>query len=139
MAKRLIDRPRNSGNWSEAQYVAFIKSALRGARWPPKYEVIKRAKVGYALYRCAICGGIGPPTLPPKEGNKNRIKNIVADHIDPVVDPSVGFVDWNTFIARLFVEVDGFQAVCNSCHTVKTQEENQMRRETREDKDIGTE
>ncbi len=126
------EKTRCGGQWTEARYVSFIKSALRGARWAPRYECIKRAKVGYGLYKCDLCGTVGPPTLPPEEGKKSRIKNIAADHIDPVVDPNVGFVDWNTFIERLFVELPGWQALCHKCHSIKTREENQIARERRE-------
>lgn len=124
----MSDKPRNSGEWTEARFTSFIKSALRGARWPPRYECIKQARVGNGLYKCALCGTVGPPTLPPEEGKKNRIKNIAADHIDPVVDPNVGFVDWNTFIARLFVELQGWQALCYKCHKIKSAEENEIRK-----------
>lgn len=125
------DKPRNMGNWTEARYTSFVKSALRGARWPPRYECIKQAKVGYGLYKCALCGTIGPPTLPPEEGKKNRRKNIAADHIEPVVDPNVGFVDWNTFIERLYVELPKWQALCYDCHAKKTREENTIAKERR--------
>lgn len=126
-----VDKPRNGGQWTEARFTSFIKSALRGARWGPRYECIKQAKVGYGLYKCAECGDIGPPTLPPEEGKKNRVKNIAADHIEPVVDPNVGFVDWNTFIDRLFVELQGWQALCHKCHTIKTREENTIAKDRR--------
>ncbi len=129
----MVEKIRNSGQWTEARFTSFVKSALRGARWPPRYDCIKGAKVGYGLYRCALCGTIGPPTLPPEEGKKNRIKNIAADHIDPVVDPNVGFVDWNTFIERLYVELHGWQALCYSCHTKKTREENTIAKDRRDE------
>ena len=45
-----------------------------------------------------------------------------ADHIIPVVGTE-GFVDFNTFITRLFVESDGYQALCESCHQVVTAQE----------------
>lgn len=124
--------PRNGETWSEARFTSFIKSALRGARWGPRYKCIQLARVGHGLYECASCGTVGPPTLPPEAGKKRRIKNIVADHIQPVVDPNIGFVDWNTFIARLFVEQEGWQALCNACHTIKTSEENTIAKERRQ-------
>lgn len=128
----MVDKPHNGGTWTEARKTSFIKSALRGARWGPRYECIKQAKVGYGLYKCALCGTVGPPTLPPEEGKKNRRKNIAADHIDPVVDPKVGFVDWNTFIERLYVELPGWQALCYDCHSKKTREENTIAKERRD-------
>jgi hypothetical protein len=43
-----------------------------------------------------------------------------VDHIDPVVDPHTGFVDWNTYIERMFCELTGFQVLCFDCHSKKT-------------------
>lgn len=45
-----------------------------------------------------------------------------ADHIIPVVGPE-GFIDFNTFITRLFVEKDGYQALCEKCHAQITNKE----------------
>jgi len=39
------------------------------------------------------------------------------------VDPSVGFVSYDTWIARAYVELDKFQAICWQCHHDKTNEE----------------
>ena len=58
-----------------------------------------------------------------KEGKPRKIKNIVADHIDPVVDPHVGFQGWDVYINRMFIEI-GWQAICYSCHSKKTKKEN---------------
>lgn len=118
----------NGGQWTEARMNSFIKSALRAAsqKWPPRNQCIKEARVRRGWYKCDGCGKEVPATLPPKEGNKRRIKNIVADHIKPVIDPAVGFVDWNTVIDRMFCERDGFQALCHHCHSIKTQEEREI-------------
>lgn len=132
----MVEKPRNGGTWSEARFTSFVKSALRGARWPCRYESIKRAKVGYGLYKCDLCGTIGPPTLAPEEGKKSRRNNATADHIHPVVDPHVGFVDWNEFIARLYVEVDGFQCLCYECNKAKMAEEIAIRKLTRNSQSI---
>ncbi len=67
------------------------------------------------MYRCASCGNSFP------------MKQVKADHIIPVTGPE-GFVDWNTFINRLFVEVDGFQTLCEGCHDKKTKSENDERK-----------
>jgi 5-methylcytosine-specific restriction endonuclease McrA len=120
-----VNRTRNNGEWTEARYVAFVKGALRGAMWPPKYTCIAKAFVGHGvnpatnrkckMYKCASCAASFPA------------KQMKADHITPVVGPE-GFVDWNTFIARLYVEADGFQAVCEVCHNKKTKEEREARK-----------
>ena len=129
----MVDKPRNGGEWTESRFNGFIVSALRAAsqRWGPKNQCIRDARVSRGLYKCDGCGNIVPATLPPPEGKKNRIKNIVADHINPVVDPAVGFVDWGTYIARMFVERDGYQALCHECHTKKSAEERRIAKERR--------
>lgn len=121
-----MSKPHNGGQWTPARMTSFIKSALRGARWPPKYEAIKQArterktnpKTGRLamMHLCNHCNGEFPA------------KEVVADHIEPVVDPRVGFKDWNTFIDRLYVEVEGFQVLCKDCHKIKTNEERQIAR-----------
>jgi hypothetical protein len=127
---------RNGGTWSEARYHSFIKGALRQAsvRWGPRLSCIKRARVSRGVYKCEKCETIGPATLPPKEGNKNRIKNIIADHIDPVIDPSVGFVSWDSVIERMFAEEEGWQAICHACHSGKSGEELEIRIKARNNK-----
>jgi len=119
------EKPHNNGTWTRARKNSFITSALRQAltRWGPKSLCIKNARVSRGVYKCEGCKQEGPASLPAKEGNKRRRKNIVADHIHPIVDPCVGFIDWNTWVDRAFVELDGLQALCWQCHTDKTNEE----------------
>jgi 5-methylcytosine-specific restriction endonuclease McrA len=106
------------GRWTLARKRSFITSALRRAsgRWAPKYECKKRARVGRNQYVCASCG--------KTVGNKS----IRVDHITPVVDPVHGFVGWDQFIDRLFVEIDGYQAICLACHEDKTTKEREVRK-----------
>lgn len=129
-------KPYNGGTWTSARYHSFVKGALRAAsaRWGPRFACIKRANVGYGQYKCDLCGTVGPPTLPPPEGKTRRVQNIIADHIHPVIDPNRGFVSWDELIKRLFVEIDGFQAICNACHKNKTNEERSLAKQRR-DKD----
>jgi len=126
-----VARTRNGGEWTEARFTAFIKGALRGAMWPPKYVCIEKAFVGHGInpatkrrckmHRCAECTKSFP------------VKQVKADHIIPVVGPE-GFVDWNTFISRLYVEADGFQCVCEACHKKKTESERIARKEHNNEK-----
>lgn len=124
-------KPRCNGQWTEARFNSFIASALRGAtrRWAPRNQCIKNARVERGKYRCEGCNQIVPATLPPKKGNKRRIRNIVADHIAPIVDPSVGFTTWDSWIERAFCEAEGFQALCHECHTKKSNEEKAIARQ----------
>ena len=125
-----VPKPRNNGQWTEARYNSFVKSALRKARWPLKYEALREAQVGKKIneasgriamhFKCAECDGEFPN------------KQVAVDHIEPVVDPTIGFVDWNTFIERLYIELEGFQVLCHDCHTGgKTSEEKGIAAERR--------
>lgn len=87
-------------------------------RWPPKWECLKEASVGKKInkatgrmaehYKCAEC----KEDFPSKE--------VQTDHRSPVVEPEVGFVDWDTFIQRLYCDKENLQILCTSCHKAKT-------------------
>ena len=130
MARPSGEKTRCGGVWTEARFNSFIKSALRGAsrKWGPMQQCLKDARTRFGYYRCAGCLQEVPASI--KIGNK-RHKNAVADHIDPVVDPVVGFVSWDEVIKRMFVEKDGFQCLCKACHDAKCQEETNIRKEQR--------
>lgn len=118
----------NAGKWTDARFRSFIVSALRSAhgRWGPKAAAKAEARVSRGVYRCAHCNTLGPATLPPLPGRKRRRNNCAVDHIEPVVDPSVGFVDWSTYIKRMFVEKEGYQVLCWECHEAKTKAEREQ-------------
>ena len=110
---------RNAGQWTEARYNAFVVSALRASfrKWPSRGRVMDAAKSERRInpasgrlawhYRCNHCQRDFPA------------KDVQVDHVQPIVDPSVGFQDWNTFIARLYTEDKGLQVLCKPCHQVK--------------------
>lgn len=114
--------------WTEARLKAFIISGLRAAsrRYPPKYETLNDAKTTKKIntktgrlaqhYRCNICN----QEFPASETQ--------VDHKKPVVDPKKGFVDWNTYIARMFCKKSNLQAVCKGCHALKTKKEKTIAR-----------
>lgn len=127
IAKRRLDipRPYNGGEWTAARFTSFVKSALRGARWPQKYAAIRAAyakdginpKTGRKckLHLCAHC-----KELFPQHG-------VQADHKVPVVGPE-GFTTWDAYIERLYCEADGFAVLCKECHRQVTNAENAERR-----------
>lgn len=100
----------------------FLFSGLRrlSYRYPARSECLKKYRVSRGKYKCAKCQRIF------------RKKDIAIDHIEAVVNPLTGFIDWNTYIARLFCPLDGLQVLCNngkdSCHKVKSKQENTLRR-----------
>lgn len=67
------------------------------------------------LHRCPQCEELFPQGM------------MRADHLIPVVGPE-GFIDWNTYVERLFVEKDGYQALCKGCHDRISKHENAMRK-----------
>lgn len=94
-------------------------------RWPAKWEALADAFIGRKVsktgrlakhYKCAHCQGEFTST------------NIEVDHINPVVDPKIGFVDWNTYITRLFCEKSNYQALCKTCHKIKSAQEKKERK-----------
>lgn len=91
-------------------------------QFPERKEAIKSARVARGKYRCAMCKG---ENFGPKE--------IQLDHIQPVIDPHVGFVDWNTYIERLFCDVPNWQLLCKPCHNTKTDMENLIRDEAKKE------
>ena len=93
-------------------------------RWRPKNECLKEARIDRGKYLCNGCKAVVPASVVI---NGKRVKNIYADHIHPVVDPKEGFTTWDNFIERLFVEKDGYQALCKACHDEKSKEERKQR------------
>ena len=94
-------------------------------KFDKKYKALKEAFVGrkenkktgkLAMhYKCAKC-------------KKHFVAaDVQVDHVLPVVDPKVGFVGWDSFIDRIFCEIENLQILCQSCHNVKTQTEKEER------------
>ena len=91
-------------------------------QWPPRKEAIKKARVARGQYKCASCEKIFGP------------KEIQLDHKIPVVDEEIGFVDWNTYIERLFCDAENFQVLCKPCHETKTFFEQEIRKQVKREK-----
>lgn len=118
----------NNGRWTQGRFNSFIASALRAAMrgWIPKYDATNAALIGRRVnaktgrlaqhFECASC-------------KKAFIKeDIQVDHKSPVVDPKVGFVNWETFMDRLYCEVANLQILCKKCHKEKTASERLLRK-----------
>ena len=114
---RTVEKTRNGGTWSEARYFGFIRSSLRSAftKWGPKHAAKKLAKVAYNQYECCECEGIFPS------------KEVEVDHIIPAGSLKT-YDDLPGFVERMFVEADGFQVLCKSCHQLKTNAERAARK-----------
>lgn len=135
--KTKIPRTRNAWTMTEAQFRSYIISTLRKASmyWKPKSQCISEARVKRWVYKCEMCNREWPATLPPLPWKKRKRKNIQADHILPAVDPKKGWESWDSFIERLFVEKEWYQAICRECHSWedwKTKKENKERKKYKE-------
>jgi 5-methylcytosine-specific restriction endonuclease McrA len=116
--------------WTAGRLKSFITSTLRGGfrRYPPKYEVLKEAFVGKKInpksnrlsshYKCNMCKEDFPTS------------DVNVDHVNPIVDPSLGFTTWDSFIENLFCDKNNLQVLCSTCHTEKTSVENKIRKAT---------
>lgn len=122
-------KPYNGGQWTEARYKSFIKGGLRSLtnRWGPKSACVKDAWLERGVYKCAGYKRRWHKVPVSIKVGKKRMRNIAVDHIDPVVNPTTGFVSWDNLIERLFVEKDGLQLLCKACHDEKTSDERKLR------------
>jgi len=113
-------------------YNSFIRSLLRrgSQRWPPISEIKKKARVARGTYLCNICQETVPVSI-LVDGKRRR--NVEIDHIEPIVTPSEGFVDWNKFIANLFCEESNLQVTCSACHNKKSSNERQERSDNKKE------
>ena len=114
--------------WTEGRKRSFIVSVLRSGtrRWPPKFLTLNEAKTEKKInvktgrlaqhYLCAGCDNDFPA------------KDINVDHIIPVVGPE-GFVNWDTYIERMYCDKENFQILCTNCHTEKSMGERQSRKQ----------
>lgn len=109
--------------WTPARKRAFIIAVLRQGtgRWPPKYLVVNEAKTEKKInkktgrlaqhFKCNSCQ------------EEFTQKDVQVDHIIPVIDPVIGFTDWNDYIENLFCGKENLQLLCKPCHAKKTLEE----------------
>lgn len=104
----------------DSKLKSYCVSTLRRAwlRSPERGDALRSARVERGLYHCAICG----------DGILHRNKDVQVDHIEPAVDPKVGWVGFDMFILRLFCAAAGLQVICKTHHDIKTREEREAAR-----------
>lgn len=129
MARPSGEKTRCGGRWTEARFKTFVKSLIRSGtqRWAPIQDCLVAARTRRGYSECASCKKEVPNYV--KVGGRRK-KNVVADHIDPVV-PVTGWVSWDALIEAMFCEKDNLQALCLDCHKVKCAEEAAERKKHR--------
>lgn len=122
--------------WTAGRLKTFITSTLRSGfrKYPPKFETLKEASVGKKVnkktgrmaehFKCAEC----KKEYPAKEVN--------VDHIEPVVCPKDGFINWDVYIKRMFCEKSNLQVLCEKCHDVKSADERKQRANKKQGENI---
>lgn len=100
----------------------------------PRTDAKNACKIDKATYKCTLCSQVIYEGKSQKNFEKLQevyegiiMDKFHMDHIEPVVCPKVGRVDWNTYIERLFCGPDGWQGICSVCHAEKTKRENEER------------
>lgn len=109
-----------------------ILTAINKMVWsrdPNKNEVIRRCKVRVpigqykngnteykVMLKCESCGAV--------------VDKLDVDHIEPRIDPDVGFVSYDQWIDSTFVTPSKLQGLCKPCHKEKTVSENRHRKKT---------
>lgn len=98
----------------------IVELMKENRRKAPRYtKKGSRHKVDATEHLCSVCHEW-------KRSTKNS--KVVIDHIDPVVDPKTGFVDFNTYFERMWCDKSNLQKICGDCHRLKTNAEWFVRR-----------
>jgi len=106
-------RVKKSRLTPEDKIKSAIQKALRTIWWRRDHNrrgKIKQSTIQKGIFRC--------------DGCQKEFEKIEIDHVVPV-----GSLDnWSSYISRLFVPVDGLQALCRTCHQKKTNKESGEKR-----------
>lgn len=118
--KKPKKRPKYNAN-------SAIRSALRRtfSRSPLVREVLLAVRRERPWYKKDGSAASKPRVefLCSQCGQWHMGKEIQVDHVSPVVDPTLGFIDWNTFVDRLFCDSLNLAVICKVCHKNKTNKE----------------
>jgi len=140
MAGRKGGEKTRCGNlWTEARFRSFIKGNLRRVtqKWAPISDCLRKARTRRGYYTCAGC--LEEVATSTRDENGKRVKNVMVDHIEPIIDPAVGWVSWDETIDRMFSEADNLQVLCYDCHKRKTDDEKAIAKQRRDELKLGNE
>lgn len=102
-----------SNTMTKPQLIARVLSAMRAATrfWLPKVEKLnegrRKRKDGVWENSCELCL------------QWFRMNDLEADHIIPCGGMNC-FSKAQVWLERAFVEIDGYQRICKTCHLAKT-------------------
>jgi hypothetical protein len=112
------DLVRCSNTMTEAQYLAWIRSALRSKwlKWPPRAAAINAARRPYRgpnarqlwEVRCALCE------------KWYKLKEIEVDHFPHNAGSILSVDDIGQFVNRLYCETTNLRVLCVPCHKTYT-------------------
>ena len=106
--------------FSRSPHVIELMNSPATKRYVPKFNKDGTRSTQDAVERlCSVCS--------KWKRNSGKLK-FAVDHKDPVVDPVVGFVDFNTYFARMWCPTFNLQLICGECHSIKTELEWKVRR-----------
>lgn len=83
--------------------------------WTCRNEAMALARVSPGQYKCANCREI------------NHRSKVNMDHKLPVINVKTSWVSWDSYIKSLLCDIDNWQCLCITCHSAKTQVEQELR------------
>jgi 5-methylcytosine-specific restriction endonuclease McrA len=101
----------------DKQLRRFVIPLLRrkSLHWPGRQEAKRDARRERGLYECFNCKQLFGP------------KEVEMDHKKPVINVKTSFTNFDDYIKSLYCDKSNFTCLCKSCHSIKTQIENERR------------
>jgi len=113
--------------WTDARFKNWIISLLRRGtlRFPNRTIALNNAKRGKKINK--LTGRLAMHYECFKCKEHVTLSNTHVDHNPPVVCPKEGFVNFDTYIERMFAPVKVWRVSCKSCHAKITEKETKQR------------
>lgn len=141
LREKILEKAENNPRLTKGinkAWKGYLEQALRKATfsYAPFKKARKKTKIDSALDRCPLCQRLiysgssdkNYRKMIEKYPEEQIIRGIMnLDHIQPVVDPN-NPPNWHEYIDRMFCGEEGVQHICEFCHEIKTNQENNERR-----------
>ena len=106
------------------QYIINILRRATYRQWKPRSDALKAARITRGRYKCALCGR--------EDVERSELQ---LDHKIPVIDErGMMGMTIEEIIVRMMPQLDGWQVICTTCHKIKSDSENQGRKEYKKKK-----